>query len=434
MEELVTKKTFRHYLFFLFGQQFSLLGSMIVGFVITWWLTIETGSPMILSLSVFLMFIPQIIVTPLSGVIADRWNRKILIAVSDFLQAFLTFLLFIVFLFDISSVWFVLTINTFRAAGFAFQLPASSAIISVMVPKERLSRINGVNFLFSGMVYSLGPIIGAVLFEIFPIDKICLIDITTFLMALIPLLLIKIPAVQQIEDKTKERSFLNDFKNGISMIRAIPGLLAMIFLAMIWNFINRPFAVLLPYYVKFVHDGTAFNLAMIMMSFQLANIIGAIFTSIKKDIKNKIKINIIGASVFFFGQLFFVFAPKGNFLFMIIGYVPGAILLPITVSTYLAILQSAVPKEATGRIMSIDHMISMAIAPIGAIIAGPLAEILGVQFLFYICALIGLIFPILLWLLTKIRYLDYREEVIIEEKIEEYLEIPDIPKLTEIIE
>jgi MFS family permease len=84
--------------------------------------------------------------------------------------------------------------------------------------------------------------------------------------------------------------------------------------------------------------------------------------------------------------------------------------------------------------MSIDHMISMAIAPIGAIIAGPLAEILGVQFLFYICALIGLIFPILLWLLTKIRYLDYREEVIIEEKIEEYLEIPDIPKLTEIIE
>jgi DHA3 family macrolide efflux protein-like MFS transporter len=434
MENLTTKKTFRHYLFFLFGQQFSLLGSMIVGFVITWWLTIKTGSPIILSLSVFLMFIPQIIITPLSGVIADRWNRKILIAISDSFQALLTFLLFIIFLFDISSVWFVLTINTFRAAGFAFQLPATSAIIPVMVPKERLSRINGVNFLFSGMIYSLGPIIGAVLFEIFPIDKICLIDILTFILALIPLLIIKIPSVCRIENKVIKRSFLKDFKKGFSMIRAIPGLFAMIILAMIWNFINRPFAVLLPYFVKFVHNGTVFNLAMIMMSFQLANIIGAAFTSIKKDIKNKIKINIIGASVFFFGQLFFVFAPKGDFLFMIIGSFPGAILLPITISTYLAILQSAVPKEATGRIMSIDHMISMAIAPIGAIIAGPLAEILGVQFLFYICALLGITFPILIWLLTKIRCLDYREEVIIEEKTKEYLEIPKIPELTETIE
>ncbi|MFX1456037.1 MAG: cation:proton antiporter, partial [Promethearchaeota archaeon] len=64
MEQSTTKKSQRHYLYFLFGQQFSMLGSLIVGFVITWWLTIETGSAIILSISVFLMFIPQIVVTP----------------------------------------------------------------------------------------------------------------------------------------------------------------------------------------------------------------------------------------------------------------------------------------------------------------------------------------------------------------------------------
>jgi DHA3 family macrolide efflux protein-like MFS transporter len=103
MEQTPTKKNFRHYLYFLFGQQFSMLGSMIVGFVITWWLTVETGSVVILSISTFLMFIPQIVVTPLSGVLADRWNRKTIIIISDSLQAFVTFVLFLLFLIDIQN-------------------------------------------------------------------------------------------------------------------------------------------------------------------------------------------------------------------------------------------------------------------------------------------------------------------------------------------
>ncbi|MFX1411483.1 MAG: hypothetical protein ACFFA6_14120, partial [Promethearchaeota archaeon] len=120
MDDLADKKTFRHYLYFLFGQQFSMLGSLIVGFVITWWLTVETGSAVILSISVFLMFIPQIVITPFSGVISDRWNKKSIIAISDSMQAYVTLLLFVFFLYDFQEVWLILTMNTFRAALFAF--------------------------------------------------------------------------------------------------------------------------------------------------------------------------------------------------------------------------------------------------------------------------------------------------------------------------
>jgi DHA3 family macrolide efflux protein-like MFS transporter len=67
-------------MYFLLGQQFSMLGSLIVGFVITWWMA---GNVIYLSISVFLMFLPQIIVTPFSGVISDRWNKKAIIAISD---------------------------------------------------------------------------------------------------------------------------------------------------------------------------------------------------------------------------------------------------------------------------------------------------------------------------------------------------------------
>ena len=434
MDHITNKKTFRHYLYFLFGQQFSLLGSMIVGFVITWWLTVETGSAVILSISVFLMLIPQIVITPISGVISDRWSRKAIIAISDSLQAVVTFILLCFFLLDIPNVWFVLGINTFRAALFAFQLPAVSALIPAMVPKDKLSRINGVNFLFSSLVFSIGPVVAAVLYEFFPIEEIMLLDISTFIIALIPLLLIKIPSIKNIREEHTKSSFTKDFKEGLFVIKAIPGLLAMIAFAMIFNFINRPFNVLLPYYVKFIHDGTAFDLAILMFSFQIASMIGALITSIKKDWKHKIKINIIGASMYFAGYFAFIFAPKGNFLFMIIGNIPGTIIFPITVALYLEILQTKVSKDKIGRIMSIDHMISMAIAPIGALIAGPLAELLGVVYLFYICALIGLMFPILIWLLTKIRDLEDKKEIEEEKEVEELIKLPEFPEIIEKVE
>ena len=423
MEQTPTKKTQHHYLYFLFGQQFSMLGSTIVGFVITWWLTVETGSVVILSISTFLMFIPQIVVTPLSGVLADRWNRKTIIAISDSLQALVTFFLFMLFLIDIQNIWLVLGINTFRAGLFAFQMPAVQSIIPTMIPKKRLSRINGINFLFSGLIFSIGPVIAATLLSFFAVEFIFLLDIFTYLIAIVPLILIKIPTIHQITEEVKKKSFFKDFKTGLIVIRMVPGLLAMIFFAMIWNFIFRPWNVLLPYFILNTHEGTAVNLAILMASISIGSIIGSLITSIKKEIKHKIKINIIGASFFFVGQIFAILAPKGNFILMIISLVPGSVIFPITVSTYLAILQSTVPKDKVGRIMSIDHMISMAIAPIGALISGPLANLFGIVNLLLVCAFIGIIFPSFIWLFTKIRQLEYEEEIT-GEPLEEIKSIP----------
>lgn len=433
MEQIPTKKTKRHYLYFLGGQNFSMLGSLIVGFVITWWLTIETASATILSISVFLMFIPQIVVTPFSGVLSDRWSKKAIIVISDSLQAAATFLLFLFFLFDIKNVWLVLGINFFRASLFAFQYPAVNSLIPIMVPKKNLSRVNGFNFLFSGLIFTIGPIIAATLLEIFKnsVEQIYLLDIFTFLIALVPLILIKIPSSHKtVTVEATEKSFIKDFKTGLLTIKMIPGLFAMIVFAMIWNFINRPWAVLMPYFVRYTHGGSALNLGLLMTSAQIGNIVGSLIMSIKKTWKHKIKINIIGGSLFFLCQIPAILAPKGNFLLMMIVLFPAWMLFPITVALYLAILQTVVSKDKIGRIMSIDHMISMAIAPIGALIAGPLANLLGIVNLFLIFAIIGIVQPFLIWSFTKIRHL----EILDREKIMEVEEVEEVVETVEIIE
>ena len=426
MDELTTKKTFRHYLYFMFGQQFSLLGSGIVGFVIAWWITIETQSAIFLSIAVFLIFLPQVIVTPFAGVLADRMNRKTIIFMVDSLQAVLTFGLFLFFFIGYINIWLIFVIHTLRSVLFAFQVPAFQAIIPSMVPKERLTRINELNFLISGVVFIIGPLLSAILLELFPITFIFLIDVLTFVIALIPLLLITIPneAKSSKESESEKKSFTREFKEDFLVVKAIPGLLSMIIFAMIFNFINRPFNVLWPYFINITHDGTALHLAFLFGSMQIGRLLGSLITSLKKEWKHKIKINLIGATIFFAAYLLISIAPYRNFNLMMIGGFLGAIIFPITVATYLTILQTVIPSDKIGRVMSIDHTISMAIAPIGALMAGSMADLIGINTLFTICSLMGIFYPVLLWFFTKIRYLEHtREEDIKVVPQEEIIEL-----------
>ncbi|MFX0010396.1 MAG: MFS transporter [Candidatus Hermodarchaeota archaeon] len=414
MEEIPNKKSFRHYLYFMAGQQFSILGSGIIGFVITWWITVETQSVFYLSLATFLIFLPQVIVAPFAGVLSDRLNRKTIIFAVDSMQALLTFGLFLIFLTGFTQIAMILIIHTMRNILFAFQVPTVYAILPSMVPKENISRMNGANFLFNGLIYMVGPILSALLLEFFPITSIFLIDVVTFLIAVIPLLLIKIPFTAKEIRAVEKKSFMREFKDGFIIVKAIPGLFAMIIFAMIFNFIFRPYGVLWSYFINVIHHGTAFHLAFLFGSMQVGNILGSLITSIKKEWKNKIKINLVGEMILFVCYLLIVLAPYQQFYIMMIGGFLGAIIFPITVATYLTILQTVVPSDKIGRVMAIDHTISMAIAPIGALLVWPLADLMGVVNLLIVSAIIGIVNPIILWFFTKIRFLEQPQESEIE--------------------
>ncbi|MHA1234579.1 MAG: MFS transporter, partial [Promethearchaeota archaeon] len=81
--ELVDKKAFRRYIFLWSGQLFSIMGSSIVNFAITWWVTVLTGSATLLSISMFMYMLPMAFLTPIAGVLADRWSRKKIVMLAD---------------------------------------------------------------------------------------------------------------------------------------------------------------------------------------------------------------------------------------------------------------------------------------------------------------------------------------------------------------
>jgi DHA3 family macrolide efflux protein-like MFS transporter len=240
--------TFRSYLFFWSGQLVSLVGSSIAQFVIIWWITSETESALYLSIASLVGFAPMVLLTPFAGVLVDRWSRKVLIGIVDFLQALVTVVLIFLFWLGGISIWQVLALLALRGIFQAFHTPAVSAIVPLMVPKPKLSRINGLNYLFSGAVTLIGPVIAALLLVLWRIDQILWIDAGTFLVALIPLLIITIPSVRRKQDKS---SFRKDFAEGLAFIKNGRGFLPLLMLATVVNFLLTPLFTLLPYYVKF---------------------------------------------------------------------------------------------------------------------------------------------------------------------------------------
>ncbi|MHA2197931.1 MAG: MFS transporter, partial [Promethearchaeota archaeon] len=253
MEEVANQQTFKSYVFFWTGQLFSLLGSSIVQFVLIVWITIETGSLLMLSLANFFFVFPILIITPIAGVFADRYDRKKLILIVDSIQAFLTVVLIGFFLFNFVSIAVIFSIIFFRSACQAFHSPTALAITPSMVPQEELGRMNGINHLFTGLISIIGYPVGATLLLFFQLEYILWVDVITFLIAVIPLILIKIPKVNIQLDQPKDNGFLKDFKVGLKVMRAIPGLLVLMLIAMVVNFFLQPLFVLMPFYILNKH-------------------------------------------------------------------------------------------------------------------------------------------------------------------------------------
>ncbi|MFX1388123.1 MAG: MFS transporter [Promethearchaeota archaeon] len=418
MEEIANKNTFKSYLFFWSGQLFSLLGSMVVFFVITFWIADVYNDPMISAFASFLYILMMTVFMPLAGVFADRINRKLLIIIADSLQAVVTFALIMLFQFGLTNIWIVYIFISLRSVFQAFHLPTVNAIIPTMVPKDKLSRINGVNFLFTGVVQLFAPFIGATLLIFLSIYMILWVDIITFFIALIPLLLITIPSVKKVnhtDEIVAKNSFIKEFRIGLKTLRIIPGLIIMIILSMLLNFLIRPVDSLMALFIIDVHGGAAGHIALTEMIFTGGMIAGAILTSVKKTWNNKIRVIFISIIIALIGYMIFGLAPPGSYLIIGIG---GALLgfnLPIINSLYQTFLQTTVPADKLGRVTSIDHALSSVISPVGSLLSGPLALILGIPAVFFYSGLLGVFCTVGFWGFTGIRKIDIDSKSALEE-------------------
>lgn len=221
------------------GQVFSLLGSRLVQFSIVWWLTSTTGSASVLALGSIIAMLPQVLVTPFAGVLIDRWNRRLVMIVTDAAIALAVVVLAVLYAWGAVNVWYIYGLMFIRSVGGAFHWLAWQSSRKMLVPEKHLSRVSGLDQSIQGIAGFVAPPMGALLMGFLPISMILALDVVTAALAIIPLLFIRIPQPPSLHSNGKSSVFAS-MKEGFGYIRTKTGVLLIVLMAMAINFILTP--------------------------------------------------------------------------------------------------------------------------------------------------------------------------------------------------
>jgi DHA3 family macrolide efflux protein-like MFS transporter len=370
------------------GQAISLLGSQLVQFALVWWLTQKTGSATVLATATLVAMLPQVFLGPLVGALVDRWNRRIVMMAADAFVALATLVLAILFWQGKAELWHVYLMIFARSIGGGFHWPAMSASTSLMVPKEHLSRVQGMNQILNGLLGIGSAPLGALLMSLLPMQGILAIDIVTAAFGILPLFFIPIPQPARSpapEGAPQARpSLLQDLKAGFKYVWAWTGLVMIVFMAMAINFLLTPTGSLQPILVTKHFGGQAMQLAWMESAWGIGMLVGGVTLSVWGGFKKRVLTSLAGLVLLGATMTAIGFLPSSGF-----GWAIGLIFVtgftnPIVNGPLLAVVQAVVAPDMQGRVFTLISSLASAMTPLSLLIAGPVADQIGVQSWFVI--------------------------------------------------
>ncbi len=408
------------------GQAFSLFGSQLVQFALVWWLAQKSGSATILALATLVGMLPQIVFGPFAGALVDRWNRRIIMIVADGSIALFTLLLAWLFATGRVQIWHVYAILALRALGTAFHFPAMSASTPLLVPEEHLTRISGMNQTLQGLMALVAPPVGALLISVFPTQGVLFVDIGTAMLAILPLLFLSIPQPERKARAAHEKkpSLLQDVREGIAYVRRWPGLVAILFMAVLLNFLLTPTGSLMPLLVTKHFGKGALEFGLTDSAWGLGVIAGGILLGVWGGFKSKVITAMIGITGIGAGVMIVASAPSNGFFLALAAMAIIGVMNSMANGPLGALLQSIVRKDMQGRVNGLVNSAATAMTPIGLLIAGPVSDIIGIRSWYWIAGIVSLLMGIAGFFIPAVMNVENNYDT-------ETIEIPSITPVTE---
>lgn len=378
------------------GQTISLFGSSLVQFALIWYLTQKTGSATVLATASLFAMLPQILLGPIAGTVVDRGNRRLIMIASDSLIAVSTLGLAFLFWTGQVEIWHIYAISVVRSLGGAFHYPAMSASTTLMVPKEQLARVSGANQAVQGLVSIVAPPVAAFLIAVMTTESILMIDVVTALVGIVPLLFFSVPQPTRAAHHASlpPKSFMQDLGAGFKYMASWPGLLMLGLMATLLNFLLAPTGALMPLLVTKYFGKGAIELGGLESAFGIGMIVGGVALGIWGGFKRKIVTSLVGICVFSIAILGIAVAPPDMFWIVVVAQAVVGVMLPMANGPIHALFQTLVEPDMQGRVMSLIGSVAQAMMPLGLLIAGPIADALGLQTWFWVagflCLLISL--------------------------------------------
>ncbi len=352
------------------GQLVSIIGSGLTSFALGVWVYLTTES--VTSFALFFLFttLPAVVISPFAGALVDRWDRRLAMILSDTGGALSTLTVAGLFIYGRIEIWHIYLAVAAIAIFNTLHWLAYSASITVLVPKDQLGRVNGMVQIGQAAQF-LSPVVAGGLMLVVELQGVLLIDFATFLVALVTLLISRIPMPETTTPSSEEKgSLLREAVFGWSYIRVRTGLLALLILFATVNFLSEVSYVLFtPLILNF---GSVALAGMILSIGGLGFLAGSLVMSAWGGPQRRI-FGVLGFGLLF-GLFLVITGLRPSVPFVTAGATMIFFCLPIIIASNQALWQSKVEPDLQGRVFAFRRMSVMVSQPFAYVIAGPLAD------------------------------------------------------------
>ncbi len=356
------------------GQIVSVLASGMTTFAMTIYMWQQTHSATAMAFVQVAYITPFLIMSPIAGVMVDRYNRKLMMMVSDVAGGTATLVLCILYFTGHLAYWQIYVTSAIAGLGTTFQWPAYSAAISVMIRKEQYGRANGMMSLIEAGPGVISPFLAGALIPFIKIGGILLVDTVTFWLAILALSVVFVPQPPKTaEGHEAGGSFWKQAAFGFKYIFARPSLLG---LQMVFFFGNLFSGIAMTVLAPMILARTAQNtvaLGSVQSAASAGMVIGGIGMSAWGGFKRRAHGVLLGWIIGSLGG-YILFGLGHSLPIWLPAMFLGGLVVPLVNASNQAIWQAKVAPDLQGRVFSARRLIAWFTNPISPIIGGTLAD------------------------------------------------------------
>jgi DHA3 family macrolide efflux protein-like MFS transporter len=356
------------------GQIVSVLATNMSGFALTIWAFEKTRSATVLGLVQLSFTLPFLLVSPFAGAMVDRYNRKLMMMVSDLGAVLATTGILVLNAVGHLEIWHMCVASAVFGLSGTFQWPAYMAAISTMVPKEQYGRANGLMSLIDSGPAVFSPMLAGILLPVIDLTGILIIDVVTFFLAIGALLIVQVPQpILTEEGQAGKGSLINEATFGFKYIFARRSLISLLLVILCLNLTGGLSQSLFAPMILLRTENNSASLGSIQSAFAVGGVVGGLIVSAWGGFKKRIRGMLIGWSLYaFFGLILFGLGRNLSI------WIPVAFLasinFPLTQSASNAIWQAKVAPDVQGRVFASRRLIAWLTDPIMPVVSGLMAD------------------------------------------------------------
>ena len=367
-------KALRSFLLLWGSQTVSELGTAMVNYALVIWVYQQNGTASSISLLTLSSFMPTILFRFIGGALADRFDKKHIMLLSDLVAAMGTLTILVLHSLSALQIWHLYVINALLSCMNAVQVPASFAACSLIVPKEHYTRVGGLQGISGAAVSILAPALGGAILAFGGMRTVLLIDLVSFGIAFATLLLfIRIPLLEKKSADGEQSSFWAECAEGLRYLKGDRAILHITLFMAAVNFLAKlgNDGMLAPFVLARTGNDEQI-LGLVQSSVSVGLLVGSTLLTVLKPAKDKATLAFVSCTFIYIGVIVQSLTVRPWLWCAVsVGTYVAAVIMNANLTT---VMRERVPVELHGRVFSAKDTLQNCTIPLGLFLGGMFAD------------------------------------------------------------